>query len=424
MATSAEPLDTASSIPARIHSSCDFVQTLVKLQRAAQLINSTLDLDVLLNRVTNDLAITIGESKVCVFLRDPETNEMVIHGIHGRTQKSRGMRLKIGCEGMVGHVAATGEMHYAPDVRVDPYYIACEPGSLSEICIPLLSRGEVVGVFSVDHPETNAFSEDQIQVLEALAGHISVAIENARLFQHERMERERIQSEVDEARSIQQSFFMKPVPLICGFAFETAWHPAGAVAGDWFDFIDLGNERFGIALADVSGKGLPAALLMSATRAILRSLAKLHRSPGETLAHLNQTLAEDFPSGKFVTMVYGILDARTREITIASAGHLKPLLINGHCAFLDVDTGLPLGLGTSSYPEHTIQLPPGTQLLFYSDGITEAMNQLSEEFGPARLLDHFSRPGACVGALIEEVRRFGDGSDRTDDATAVLIRSR
>jgi sigma-B regulation protein RsbU (phosphoserine phosphatase) len=297
-------------------------------------------------------------------------------------------------------------------------------GTLSEICIPLLSCGEVVGVFSVDHPETNAFSEDQIQVLQALAGHISVAIENARLFQRERMERERMQHEADEARSIQQSFFLKPVPLICGFAFETAWHPAGAVAGDWFDFIDLGDERYGIALADVSGKGMPAALLMSATRAILRSLAKLHRSPSETLAHLNQTLAEDFPSGKFVTMVYGILDARTREITIASAGHLRPLLINSHCSFLDVDTGLPLGLGASSYPEYLVKLTPGTKLLFYSDGITEAMNQLNEEFGPSRLLDHFAQPDACVGELIEQVRRFGNGSAWSDDATAVLIRSR
>jgi sigma-B regulation protein RsbU (phosphoserine phosphatase) len=416
------------AIPERIHSSREFVQTLMKLQRAAQHITSTLDLDELLDRVTNDLALAIGNCKVAVSLRDPETNEMVIRGIHGRTRKSRGMRLKIGCQGMVGHVAATGQMHYAPDVRVDPYYIVCEPGALSEICIPLLSRGEVVGVFSVDHHATNAFSEDQIQVLQALAGHISVAIENARLFQLERMERVRMQLEVDEARSIQQSLFLRAVPLVCGFSFETAWCPAGAVAGDWFDIIDLGDERYGIVLADVSGKGMPAALLMSATRAILRSLARLHRSPGETLVHLSQTLAEDFPLGKFVTMVYGVLDAQTREITIASAGHLRPLLINhrglGGCSFFEVDTGLPLGLGASFYPEHTLKLTPGTQLLFYTDGITESMNGHNEEFGPARLLEYFAQPEARVEALIDEVRRFGLGSDLTDDATAVLIRSR
>jgi sigma-B regulation protein RsbU (phosphoserine phosphatase) len=233
-----------------------------------------------------------------------------------------------------------------------------------------------------------------------------------------------MQSEADEARAIQQALLLKAVPLVPGFAFETAWHPAGTVAGDWFDFIDLGDERYGIALADVSGKGMPAALLMSATRAILRSLAKLDSSPGQTLLRLNQTLSEDFPMGKFVTMIYAVLDARSREITVASAGHLRPLLINGKCAFLEVDTGLPLGLGASSYPEHKIKLNPGTKLLFYTDGITEATNRGEEEYGPERLLEHFLQPDACINGLIEEVQRFGHGSARTDDATALLIRSR
>jgi sigma-B regulation protein RsbU (phosphoserine phosphatase) len=233
-----------------------------------------------------------------------------------------------------------------------------------------------------------------------------------------------MQSEADEARAVQQALLLKAVPLVPGFAFETAWHPAGSVAGDWFDFIDLGGDRYGIALADVSGKGMPAALLMSATRAILRSLAKLYPSPGETLHHLNQTLSEDFPMGKFVTMIYAVLDASSREITVASAGHLRPLLINGQCTFLDVDTGLPLGLGASSYPEHKIKLNPGTKLLFYTDGITEATNPKEEEYGSARLLEHFLQPDACIDGLLAEVQRFGQRTDRTDDATAVLIRSR
>ncbi len=96
--------------------------------------------------------------------------------------------------------------------------------------------------------------------------------------------------------------------------------------------------------------------------------------------------------GKFVTMIYAVLDARSREITVASAGHLRPLLINGECSFLDVDTGLPLGLGASSYPEHKIKLKPGTKLLFYTDGITEAVNGNDEEYGAGRLIQHFLQP--------------------------------
>jgi sigma-B regulation protein RsbU (phosphoserine phosphatase) len=422
--TSTRSIGTRRSLPPRIHSSCDFVQTLMKLQRAAELITSTLDLDALLDRVVNDIADSIGCVEVSVWLRDPESDDMVLHGVRGCTAYKKGERLRIGHRGMVGHVAATGRMHYAPDVTLDPYYVSCELDTRSEASLPLKVRGEVIGVLSVDDTKTHAFSGDQLQILRALAGHIAVAIENARLFRVERYQRELMQNEAAEARAVQQALFLKAVPLVPGFAFETAWHPAGSVAGDWFDFIDLGDERYGIALADVSGKGMPAALLMSATRSLLRSFAKLDPSPGQTLMRLNQALSEDFPMGKFVTMVYAVLDARTREITVASAGHLRPLLINGECSYLDVDTGLPLGLGASSYPEYTVHLKPGTRLLFYTDGITEAMNCYDEEFGPARLLDHFLEPSACVEGLIEEVQRYGQGSERSDDATAVLIRSR
>ncbi len=419
------PYSTASSvIPPQIHTSCDFVQTLMNLQRAAQLITSTLDLDPLLERVVNDLASSIGNVEVSVWLRDAGTDEMVLHGVRGCTVNQKGARLKIGVQGMVGHVAATGVMRYAGDVRLDPYYVPCEPEIRSAVDVPLKAGGEVIGVLCVDHDQVNAFSDDQLQVLKALAGHIAVAIENARLFRRERLERERMHREAEETRAIQQALFPKTVPLLPGFAFETSWQPAGAVAGDWFDFIDLGSGRWGIVVADVSGKGMPAALLMSATRALLRSFAKREASPSQTLMQLNQALLQDVPANKFITMLYGVLDSRSHEITLASAGHPRPLLMNGGCAFIPVDTGLPLGLGTSSYPEYAVTLEPGTRLLLYTDGITEAMDRYDEEYGPARLIEHFLRQDACVDGLIEEVRRFADGSERTDDATAVLVCSR
>ncbi|MFL6446163.1 MAG: PP2C family protein-serine/threonine phosphatase [Bryobacteraceae bacterium] len=414
----------SSTIPRGIRTSCEFVQTLMKLQRAAQLITSTLDLDPLLERIVNDLAASIGSVEVSVWLRDPLAHEMVLHGVRGCTRYGKGTRLKIGVEGMVGHVGATGLMHYARDIRVDPYYIPCEPETLSAVGLPLNENGEVIGVLCVDHNQANAFSDDQLQILQALAGHTAVAIANARLFKHERMVRERIQREEQEARSVQQTLFPKSIPLIPGFTFQTAWEPAGAVAGDWFDFIDLGNNRVGIVLADVAGKGMPAAILMAATRAMMRSFVKVQDSPSETLMQLNQTLVQDFPPNKFVTMIYGVLDGDSREITLASAGHPRPMLINGTCSFLSLDMGLPLGLRASSYPEHKVKLERGSHLLLYTDGITEAMDHQDEEYGPGRLVEHFLKPEACVDGLMEEVQRFTGGSQRTDDATAVLISSR
>src|SRR5438270_5098017 len=204
MATTA--YSTSSSvIPPQLNTSCDFVHTLMKLQRAAQLITSTLDLDPLLERVVNDLASSIGNVEVSVWLRDPANEEMVLHGVRGCTKNKKGARLKIGVEGMVGHVAATGAIHYARDVRVDPYYIPCEPETRSAVDLPLKAGGEVIGVLSVDHNQTNAFSDDQLQVLQALAGHTAVAIENARLFKRERVKRERMRREAEEARAVQQA---------------------------------------------------------------------------------------------------------------------------------------------------------------------------------------------------------------------------
>jgi sigma-B regulation protein RsbU (phosphoserine phosphatase) len=424
MATSTATGATRGFIPARIHSSCDFTQVLMKLQRATYLIASTLDRDALLDRVVNDIASSLGNVEVAVWLRADDADEMILQGVRGCSKNCKGERLRMGRDGMVGYVAGTGKMRYAPDVRKDPYYIPCEPDTLSSVTIPLKVGGRVIGVLCVDNRRLNAYSSDQLKVLQAIAGHVAIAIENARVFQSEREQRERLQQESAEARAIQEALFLKPVPLIPGFALETAWCPAGSVAGDWHDFIDLGQDRYGIALADVSGKGMPAALLMSATRALLRSIAPLDPSPSRTLERLNQTLMEDFPAGKFVTMVYGVLDVRARTLSLASAGHPLPLIINHETSYLELETGLPLGLGVSSYPERTIKLSAGTHVLLYTDGITEAENGSDEEYGPERLVQHFLKPDACVNGLIDEVRRYGAASTRIDDATAVLLRSR
>jgi sigma-B regulation protein RsbU (phosphoserine phosphatase) len=420
------PLSPAISdrIPVRISTSCEFVQVLMKLQRAAELITSTLDLDSLLDRVVNDLGSTIGNVEVTVWLRDFQTDDLVLEGVRGCTVHKKGARLKTGVEGMVGYVAATGKTRYARDVRIDPYYLACEPETRSSLNVPLKTDGQVVGVLCIDHDCIDGFSEDQIQVLEALAGHTSVAIENARRFQRERVAREKIHNEVEQARAIQQALIPNCIPLIPGFAFETSWEPAGLVAGDWFDFIDLGDGRLGIVVADASGKGIAGAMLMSSARSLLRFFAKDCPCPAETLRRLNNALLGDMPSAKFVTALYGVLDSNSRELTLASAGHPRPLLVNGDCRFVDMDPGLPLGLITSSYPEQTIKLPPGTRLLLYTDGITEAMSSQDEEYGPGRLMQHFLRPDACVKALIDEVQRFSGGLQMSDDATAVLIHSR
>src|SRR5262249_45909843 len=266
------------------------------LQKAAQKISTILDLDELIQQIVTDIACSFGCVEINIYLHEPEQAEMVLAGTHGCTLHGKGARLKVGKEGMVGYVAATGQMRYAPDVRQDPYYIACEEGTLSEVAIPLLVEQQLVGVFTASHPETNAFPPEQLRLFQGLCNHIAVAVHNARRFEQERSEREKMTREAQEARAIQQALLPKSSPFIPGFAVTGLSIPAGAVGGDWYDFIDMGDGRWGLVLADVSGKGMAAALLMSATRAMLRSLAENKCSPAEVLTRLNQLLVQDFPS--------------------------------------------------------------------------------------------------------------------------------
>jgi sigma-B regulation protein RsbU (phosphoserine phosphatase) len=400
----------------------DQVDDLQRLQKAAQKISSILDLDPLIDNIVNDVARSFGCVEASIYLHDEERGEMVMAGVHGCSVNHKGHRLKIGKQGMVGYVASTGQIRYAPDVRKDEYYIGCEHDTLSEVAIPLHVGDCLVGVFTASHPELDAFPRQQLRLLQALCDHVAVAIHNARRFQSERAERETMSREAQEARVMQQALLPKSSPYIPGFVISGLSIPARAVGGDWYDFIPFPDGRWGLVLADVSGKGTAAALLMSATRGMLRSLAEAFCTPSEVLTKLNGLLVEDFPAGKFVTLVYGVLDPATRSVTFANAGHLHPLFIDHQGAhFLDTERGLPLGLSCGDYSETTVVLSPGSRLVFYSDGITEAVNETEEEYGLDRLAQHVACHDASAVSVVEDVRVFANGVGLRDDASLVFV---
>jgi len=403
----------------------DQVEDLLKLQKAAQKISSILDLDRLVDKVVNEVARSFGCLESDIYLHNQERGELSLVCAHGCTGcELCGPRhsLKIG-KGMVGYVASTGQMHYAPDVRQDPYYIGCEESTLSEVAIPLHVEGQLVGVFTASHNELDAFNPCQLRLLQAMCSDVAVAVHNARRFQQELRQREQLSGEAREARLIQQALLPKASPSIPGFTVSGLSIPVGAVGGDWYDFIPMDQGRWGLVLADVSGKGTAAALLMSATRGMLRSLVEAACTPAEVLAKLNRLLVEDFPAGRFVTMVYAVLDPAKRTLTFANAGHLRPLLMGSNSAqFLDVERGIPLGLGSGDFSEVEVKLPVGFRLVLYSDGITEAENPAGEEYGVLRLQQHFSRPGASAESLLDDVRSFADGAGLRDDASVILVK--
>jgi sigma-B regulation protein RsbU (phosphoserine phosphatase) len=423
--SSATPLANASG-PAR-PLQIDQVEDLLKLQRTAQRISTILDLDELIEKVVTDIARSFGCVDADIYLHNQERGELVLAsacGCDGCDAHGPGHSLKIGKEGMVGHVAATGKMRYAPDVRLDPYYIGCEESTRSEVAIPLHVGGQLVGVFSTSHHELDAFPPEQLRLLQALCRDVAIAVHNARRFRDEQHRHAQMDRETQEGRAMQQSLLPKSSPYIPGFAISGLSVPAGPMSGDWYDFIPLDGGRWGLVLADVAGKGTAAALLMSATRGMLRSLAEAHCTPGEVLNKLNRLMVEDFPAGRFVTMVYAVLDPGRRKLIFSSAGHLQPLLVaGGEARFVETQRGIPLGIGSGDYSEIEIDLPQGSRLVLYSDGITEAENGDEAEYGAERLQKHVLQPGASAESILADVHAFANGVGLRDDATVIFVRA-
>lgn len=401
------------------------VRSLLRLNEAVQKISSILELDLLLDTIVNDIAAAFGCLEACILLKDGDAGEVEVAAVMGCTECFKRDRFKIGIQGLTGYTAAVGMTVYTPDVTREPKYIACETGTRSELDIPLIAHGEVIGVFSAQHPEIDGFPAEQRALLEALAGHIAVAIENARVFQRERQERTRMSVQEKEAHAIQQRLFPRVAPQLPGFAIDGECLPAGAVGGDFYDYIALPDGKsWAMALGDVSGKGMAAALLMSATRGILRSISRTEQRPAEMLRALNHSLLDDLPAEKFVTMALAVLNPVQRTLTFANAGHPWPILaINGTASVLQSRSGLPLGISHSEYDETTVALPPGSRLVMFSDGLSEACARGGEEFGLERLKALAVQPDVSAAKLLAEVRTYCEERALVDDATAIVVRS-
>jgi sigma-B regulation protein RsbU (phosphoserine phosphatase) len=184
----------------------------------------------------------------------------------------------------------------------------------------------------------------------------------------------------------------------------------------------MADGRIAVVVADVSGKGMAAALLMASTRSIVRLLAERAITPAAVLTQLNDVLLKDFPRSKFVTMVYALLNPADLTVTFASAGHNPPLLASQQGSrFVESLAGFPLGIWNGPFSEERIELIPGSRFVLYSDGVPEAANLASEEYGASRIQSHFNRPESSVDSLLHDIYQFSAGVPLADDATVVLI---
>ncbi|MEO0596645.1 MAG: SpoIIE family protein phosphatase [Chloroflexota bacterium] len=300
----------------------------------------------------------------------------------------------------------------------------------AHMAVPLVSQGELIGLISLGKRLSDqAYSIDDKQFLRSLAAQAAPAMRSAQLIQQQKAEaaeRERMEQQLKVARVIQQTLLPSKVPVLEGWQMDVYWQPAYSVGGDFYDFIQLEDGRMCIIAADVTDKGIPAALVMASARSILRAATEHLQSPGAILNRVNNTLCPDIPDKMFITCLCIILDPKTGFMHIANAGHNLPYLRrNGEVLELKA-TGMPLGLlPNMPYDEVDFQILPGDTMLLFSDGIDEAHNPQREMFGFDRLRalvrDH--KDGTTlIERLLDELRAFtGPHWEQEDDVTFVLI---
>jgi phosphoserine phosphatase RsbU/P len=418
-------------------------QTLAVLNDISREITSILDLDDLLERIGQLLKRVVDFQMFTILLWNDRT-ERFEHRFSSRFGERvvREHNVKLG-EGIIGHAARDRCPLLVPDVRKDPRYIVANPEVRSELAVPLIYKGKVIGVIDLEHTRIHYYTEEHQTTLSTLAAQVAISIANAKLYQRIHEEEQRMEHDLEMARQVQLRLLPPKPPTLQHAEIATRFLPARSIGGDLYDFLDYSTPgapvRFALAIGDVSGKAAPAALYAALVSGILRSLAPQHLSPAELLAALNDQLQERKLAEQYVTMLIALWDDAASTFTIANAGSVQPLLVtpdaNRLTDAIQVQTiqveGFPLGLfPNATYDETTVKLAPGDFVVFFSDGIPDAINSDTEMFGSDRLTTLLQQhptahTSACaaVDAILEAVSTFQAGMEHFDDETLVVLRA-
>jgi phosphoserine phosphatase RsbU/P len=413
------------------HQYREMLETLAEIGRE---VSSILDLDALLTRLAQLTKRLIDYRTFGILLINPVTNQLEMklalkYGEHTTVPPAN-----LG-QGLVGYAAQHREVVLVPDVQADSRYVNLVDDVRSELVIPLLVKDRCIGVIDLESPETDAFTKEHVEVMTLLASHAAVAIENARLYETIVANEERIEGELRFAQRVQAALLPNELPKrMKGVDVAARFAPARELGGDLYDYLSPEANTLVVAVGDVSGKGVPAALYGAFAGELIRSRTFRRRyapqgfGPASVLSSANTILHERQLEEYYCTLCYSVFDLKRRTVVLASSGLPYPIRCSGDAVAAIEVAGVPLGsFAGSTYDEVGFDLSKGDAFVFCTDGVFEAMNADGEEFGSARLLEVVrgarARPAReIVDRIFAAVEAFRGDHPPNDDMTAVAIR--
>jgi phosphoserine phosphatase RsbU/P len=403
-------------------------RTLLLLNEIARELTSILNLDHLFNRIAELLSRLIDYQMFSILLLD-STGQRLQHRFALRFRETVQLKHEVPLgTGIVGAAAESQQAVLVPDVSQDPRYVLLNPETRSELAVPLIYKGKVIGVLDLEHTRRGFFTDDHKRTITTLAAQIAIAIENARLYERIASQEQQLERDLALARELQFRLLPQALPQCANLELAAKFVPARAIGGDMYDFVDYSLSRLGIVIGDVSGKGAPAAIYAALVSGILRSHAPIEPAPAEMLTAVNNSLGERRIEGQFVSIIYAVWDDNERTLQVANSGLPRPLYCHdGELEVIEA-TGLPLGLfDDADYDEFSFRTKPGDMFVFFSDGMLDARNQDGEMFGRQRVEQIIARAADkpadwVVDSLFKAVLDHAGAEDPFDDQTVVVIR--
>jgi len=401
-------------------------------------IKDTLDLNVILNHLLDSLKSVINYDAAGIFV----LNEDIEHpDYHFPGQKIGGIA-KRGYEehpvesdkmlsegkGIIGYVINSKESLIIDDVRNDNRYIEGRKKTLSEVAVPIIKNNKAIGALDVECDQLSAFDHHHLEILQFFADASAISLEKA-ILHHQILEKKKLEEQMQIAKDVQTSLLPARSPEMIGYDIAGICIPTYEIGGDYYDYIQLDNHNLAIVIADVSGDGIPAALIMSAFRALLHSQIKTDNNPSEIMSVLNQQIPIVSRKRDFISVFYAKLNFKEHTCTYTNCGHNPPLLLrlNGKMELLEQGSAALNILTDAKFKSGSVKLEQGDQIIFYTDGVTEVFNTDNVEYGFERLkkiiLESKDQSASeIITNIVNSTKTFSGTKLFRDDFTIIVLK--